>query len=92
MKITSEAEYKQTLARVMELMDAKFDTPEGKELATLAWDLEVWEVVHCYIDPPTRWQAFRFRWEQRYWPKWRRYMIPALVLAVVVLVMIIVRD
>jgi len=41
--IRSEADYKAALARIDELMDAEFDTPEGGELDILTDLVELYE-------------------------------------------------
>jgi len=62
--IRSEADYKAALARIDELMDAEFGTPEGDELDILADLVELYENKHVPMGYPTPIGAIRFRMEQ----------------------------
>jgi antitoxin component HigA of HigAB toxin-antitoxin module len=63
--ITSEAEYRQALARVEALMStAAATTPEGEELDALATQVEAYEAEHFPIDPPDPEAATKFKEEQ----------------------------
>jgi HTH-type transcriptional regulator / antitoxin HigA len=62
--IRSEADYKVALARIDELMDAEFDTPEGEELDILTDLVELYENKRMPMGFPTPLGAIRFRMEQ----------------------------
>ena len=62
--IKTEADYEAALERVMALMDAKPDTPEGDELDVLGTLVEVYEAKHFAIDKPNPVEVIRFRMEQ----------------------------
>ncbi len=62
--IKTEADYEAALARVMELMDAKTDTPEGDELDILGTLVEAYESKNFAIDKPNPVEVIRFRMEQ----------------------------
>lgn len=62
--IRSEADYKTTLARIDELMDAEFGTPEGDELDILSDLVELYEDKRMPMGYPTPIEAIHFRMEQ----------------------------
>jgi HTH-type transcriptional regulator/antitoxin HigA len=62
--IKHEADYETALERIMALMDAETDTPEGDELDILATLVEAYEAKHHVIDTPNPIEAIRFRMEQ----------------------------
>ena len=62
--IKTEGDYEVALARVMELMDAKADTPEGDELDILGTLVEAHESKNFAIDKPNPVEVIRFRMEQ----------------------------
>ncbi len=62
--IKTEQDYEAALERIMVLMDAKADTPEGDELDILGTLVEVYEAKHIVIDKPNPIEAIRFRMEQ----------------------------
>ena len=61
MQITNEAEYDAALARLDPLMDAKLDTPEGRELEEVTRAIEEYEERVWPIGPPTPEDAREFR-------------------------------
>lgn len=61
--IKHEADYETALERIMALMDAETDTPEGDELDILATLVEAYEAKHHVIDTPNPIEAIRFRME-----------------------------
>lgn len=62
--IKSEADYEAALARIMILMDAEKDTPEGDELDVLGTLVEAYEAKLYAIAKPNPVEAIRFRMEQ----------------------------
>ena len=62
--IRTEADYAAALARVDELMDAEFGTPEGEELAVLVDLVELYESKHVPMEPPSSIAALEFRMDQ----------------------------
>ncbi|NRB37970.1 MAG: DNA-binding protein [Pseudomonadales bacterium] len=62
--IKTEADYEATLERIMALMDAKIDTPEGDELDILGTLVEAYEAKHFAMDKPNPIEAIKFRMEQ----------------------------
>jgi len=62
--IKTEQDYEAALERIMMLMDAQLDTPEGDELDILGTLVEVYEAKHTVIDKPNPIEAIRFRMEQ----------------------------
>ena len=62
--IRTEQDYEAALARVDELMDAEFGTPEGDELDVLVDLVEVYESRHVPMGYPGPVEAIRFRMEQ----------------------------
>ncbi len=62
--IKTENDYEAALARVMALMDAKADTPEGDELDVLGTLVEVYESRNFAIEKPNPIEVIRFRMEQ----------------------------
>src|SRR5712691_6964475 len=51
--IRTEADYQTALARINELMDAEFGTPDGDELDVLTDLVELYEARHVYRRPST---------------------------------------
>ena len=62
--IKTEEDYDAALARVMALMDAKADSPEGDELDVLGTLIEAYEARNFAIDKPNPIEVIRFRMEQ----------------------------
>ena len=62
--IRSEEDYKAACARILELMDAEADTPEGDELDVLADLVEHYEDKHYLIGMPSVISAIEFRMDQ----------------------------
>jgi len=62
--IKTEADYKQALGRIEELMGAEPGTPEADELELFATLVEMYEEAHYPIDFPDPVDAIRFRMEQ----------------------------
>ena len=62
--IKSKADYEAALARIMILMDAEKDTPEGDELDVLGTLVEAYEAKLYAIAKPNPVEAIRFRMEQ----------------------------
>ena len=62
--IKTDQAYEAALARIMELMDAKADSPEGDELDILSTLVEAYEAKRFAIDAPNPIEAIRFRMEQ----------------------------
>jgi HTH-type transcriptional regulator/antitoxin HigA len=62
--IKHEADYETALERIMALMDAETDTPEGDELDILATLVEAYEAKHHVIETPNPIEAIRFRMQQ----------------------------
>ena len=62
--IKTEQDYKYTLNRIDELMDAKPDTNEMDELDILVTLVEVYEEKYFKIDAPDPISAIKFRMEQ----------------------------
>lgn len=62
--IKYETDYEAALERIMALMDAETDTPEGDELDILATLVEAYEAKHHAIETPNPIEAIRFRMEQ----------------------------
>jgi HTH-type transcriptional regulator/antitoxin HigA len=62
--IKNEADYEHSLARIMELMNAKEDSPEGDELDILGTLVEAYEAKHIPINKPNPIEVIRFRMEQ----------------------------
>ncbi len=62
--IKTEEDYEAALARIMALMDAKPDTPEGDELDVLGTLVGVYEDKNFAIDRPNPVEVIRFRMEQ----------------------------
>ncbi len=62
--IRTEEDYEAALARIEEIFEAEFDSPEGKELDILVDLVELYESKHVpmgYLDPI---EAIEFRMEQ----------------------------
>ena len=62
--IKNESDYESALERVMALMDAKADTPEGDELDILGILVEAYEAKHFAIGNPNPIEVIRFFMEQ----------------------------
>ena len=62
--IKTEQDYKYTLTRIDELMDAKPNTSEMDELDILVTLIEVYEEKFYKIDAPNPIEAIKFRMEQ----------------------------
>jgi len=62
--IKHEADYEAALERIMALMDAEIDSPEGDELDILGTLVEAYEAKHHVIETPNPIEAIRFRMEQ----------------------------
>ena len=60
----TEMEHGAALLRIDELMDARFGTPEGRELNRLCALVNRHENQTCSIDPPDPAEAAKFRREQ----------------------------
>ena len=63
--IKTESEYAAALARIDKLMDAKANTPQGRELDLLSLLVHDYEERAFPIDKPDPVAAIRFRMEQR---------------------------
>lgn len=63
--IRSEQDHDRVLARIDELMGAKFGTPEGDELDILATLVDAYEEKHFPMDAPDPVSAIQFRMEQQ---------------------------
>ena len=62
--IRTEKEYETALARIDELMDAEFGSPEGDELDVLVDLVELYESKHEPMGYPSPLAAIEFRIEQ----------------------------
>ncbi len=62
--IKNRKEYKETLARVEKLFDAKKNTPQGDQLELLTLLLSKYEEEHFPIENPDPIEAIKFRMEQ----------------------------
>ena len=62
--IKTEDDYEAALERIMTLMDAEIDTPEGDELDVLGTLVEAYEAKNHAIDQPNPIEAIRFKMEQ----------------------------
>ena len=62
--IRTEQDYEAALARVDELMDAQFGTPEGEELDALVDVVDAYESRHVPMGYPSAVEAIEFRIEQ----------------------------
>jgi HTH-type transcriptional regulator/antitoxin HigA len=63
--IQTEQDHDRALARIDELMGAKFGTPEGDELDILATLVDAYETKHYPMDAPDPITAIQFRMEQQ---------------------------
>jgi HTH-type transcriptional regulator/antitoxin HigA len=63
--IKTERDYRQALAEIDKLMDARPNTPAGDRLEVLVTLVSAWEDQHYPIDPPDAVEAIRFAMEQR---------------------------
>lgn len=72
--IRTEADYKRTLKRIEQLMDADANTPEGDELDVLVTLVEAYERVHYPMDMPDPIEAIKFTAQESTStkPLWRR--------------------
>lgn len=62
--IKTEVDYDAALERIMMLMDAELDTPEGDELDILGTLIAAYESKNFAINKPNPIEAIRFRMEQ----------------------------
>jgi len=62
--IKTEDDHEAALERIMLLMDAKINTPEGDELDILGTLIEAYETKNIIINKPNPVEAIRFRMEQ----------------------------
>jgi len=62
--IKTEADYEAALERIMTLMDAELDSPEGDELDIMGTLIEAYEAKHFTVNKPNPIEAIRFRMEQ----------------------------
>jgi HTH-type transcriptional regulator/antitoxin HigA len=62
--IKNEQDYEDALERVMLLMDAEKDTPEGDELDILGTLVEAYEAKNVIVGKPNPIEVIRFRMEQ----------------------------
>ncbi|MCF8254970.1 MAG: helix-turn-helix domain-containing protein [Bacteroidia bacterium] len=62
--IRTAKDYKQALARLEEIFDARMNTPEGDELEILALLIEKYEDEKYPIESPDPIEAIKFRMEQ----------------------------
>jgi len=62
--IRTEEDYKAALARIEEIFEAEFDSPEGKELDILVDLVEFYESKHVPMGYPDPIEAVKFRMEQ----------------------------
>lgn len=71
MNFCTEEGYHACLAKIEELMDAEFGTPEHEWLMELVWMVEQYEKENYPIPPPSLWGRFCYWWEnKRHW--WQR--------------------
>lgn len=62
--IRTEEDYETALARIEEIFEAEFDSPEGKELDILVDLVEIYENKHVPMGYPDSIEAIKFRIEQ----------------------------
>lgn len=62
--IRTEEDYEAALARIEEIFEAEFDSPEGKELDILVDLVELYESKHMPMGYPDPIEAIKFRMEQ----------------------------
>ena len=62
--LKTDQDYRHTLARIDDLMDAESDSPAGDELDILVMLVEAFEARHHPIDPPDPIEAIKFRMDQ----------------------------
>ena len=62
--IRTEEDYEAALARIDEIFEAEFDSPEGKELDVLVDLVELYESKHVPMGYPDPIEAIKFRMEQ----------------------------
>lgn len=62
--IRTEEDYEAALARIEEIFEAEFDSPEGKELDILVDLVELYESKHVPMGYPDPIEAIKFRMEQ----------------------------
>jgi HTH-type transcriptional regulator / antitoxin HigA len=62
--LKSEQDYRHTLDRIDDLMDAEPDSPAGDELDILVMLIEAFEARHHPTDPPDPIEAIKFRMDQ----------------------------
>jgi HTH-type transcriptional regulator / antitoxin HigA len=63
--IRTEQDHDRALARIDELMSAKFETPEGDELDILATLVDAYETKHFPMDAPDPVVAIEYMMEQQ---------------------------
>ena len=62
--IRTEEDYEAALARIDEIFEAEFDSPEGRELDVLVDLVELYEGRHVPMGYPDPVEAIKFRMEQ----------------------------
>jgi HTH-type transcriptional regulator/antitoxin HigA len=62
--IKTEQDYEAALERIILLMDAELNTPEGDELDILGTLVEAFEAKNVIIDKPNPIEAIRFKMDQ----------------------------
>lgn len=62
--IRTEEDYEAALARIEEIFEAEFNSPEGKELDILVDLVELYESKHVPMGYPDPIEAIKFRMEQ----------------------------
>ena len=62
--IRTEEDYEAALARIDEIFEAEFDSPEGRELDVLVDLVELYESRHVPMGYPDPVEAIKFRMEQ----------------------------
>jgi HTH-type transcriptional regulator/antitoxin HigA len=62
--IRTQKDLREALARIDEIIDAKYGTKEYDELEVLSTLVESYEEKHCPIPPPDPVEAIKFRMEQ----------------------------
>jgi len=63
--IRTDADYRQSLAEIASLMDARKGSPEGDRLDVLATLVEAYEVAHILVAAPDPISAILFMMEQK---------------------------
>jgi len=62
--IRTQKDLREALARIDEIIDAKYGTPEYDELEVLSTLVEAFEEKHYPVPPPDPVEAIKFRMEQ----------------------------